>query len=71
MKKEELNYESAYYELKEIVQEIEKGDISVDTLSDKVKRAGFLIEFCQKKLRETESDVDKILKELNKEENSK
>ena len=42
-----LNYSDAYQELMEIVQEIENGDISVDVLSEKVKRASILLRFCK------------------------
>ena len=52
----------------EIVQEIENGDISVDVLSEKVKRASILLRFCKEKLKQTEVDVDQILKDLSEEE---
>ncbi len=63
-----LNYSDAYQELMEIVQEIENGDISVDVLSEKVKRASSLLRFCKEKLKQTEVDVDQILKDLSEEE---
>jgi len=63
-----LNYSDAYQELMEIVQEIENGDISVDVLSDKVKRASVLLRYCKEKLKQTEVDVDQILKDLSEEE---
>jgi exodeoxyribonuclease VII small subunit len=58
------NYTEAFEELQEIVSEIEGGDISVDELSNKVKRAAFLIKICKDKLTATEGDVNQILKEL-------
>ena len=58
------NYTEAYEELQEIVAEIEGGDISVDELSGKVKRAALLIKICKDKLSATEGDVNQILKEL-------
>ena len=61
----ELNYTKAFNELQEIVSEIEKGEISVDGLSEKVKRAALLIRICKTKLTNTEEDVNKILKELD------
>jgi exodeoxyribonuclease VII small subunit len=57
-------YTEAYEELQEIVSEIEKGEISVDKLSEKVKRAALLIRICKDKLTSTEGDVNQILKEL-------
>ena len=59
------NYELAFTELQKIVTEIEKGEISVDELSEKVKRAALLIKFCKTKLQTTEEDVNAILAELD------
>jgi exodeoxyribonuclease VII small subunit len=64
---ENMNYTDAYQELMDIVQEIENGDISVDVLSEKVKRASMLLRFCKEKLKQTEVDVDQILKDLSEE----
>jgi exodeoxyribonuclease VII small subunit len=61
----EPNYTEAFEELQEIVSLIEEGEISVDELSEKVKRAAKLIKICKTKLTNTEEDVDKILKELD------
>ncbi len=60
----EITYTAAFEELQLIVQEIEEGDISVDELSVKVKRAAQLIKICKSKLTSTEEDVNQILKEL-------
>ena len=60
----EPNYTEAYEELQSIVSEIEGGEISVDELSGKVKRAALLIKICKNKLTSTEEDVNSILKEL-------
>lgn len=62
----EPNYTEAFEELQEIVLEIEQGEISVDELSEKVKRAAVLIKICKAKLSNTEEDVARILKELEK-----
>jgi len=59
------NYKEAFEELQEIVTEIEQGEISVDELSQKVKRASRLISICKNKLATTEEDVNKILRELD------
>jgi exodeoxyribonuclease VII small subunit len=68
---EQINYTEAFEELKEIVTEIEQGEISVDELSEKVKRAALLIKICKSKLSTTEEDVNKILKELDSETKEK
>ncbi|MCE3296832.1 MAG: xseB [Crocinitomicaceae bacterium] len=61
---EELNYQAAFEELQQLVQDIENGEISVDELSVKVKRAAELIQLCKRKLTSTEEDVNEILREL-------
>lgn len=62
--KEPENYTTAYEELKKITEEIEHESVSVDVLSDKVKRASYLIEYCQNKLRVTEQEVFNIIKQM-------
>jgi exodeoxyribonuclease VII small subunit len=47
------------------VTEIEQGEISVDKLPIKVKRAIELTKICKLKLTTTEEDVNAILKELD------
>jgi len=61
---ENLTYESAYKELQQISQEIESESVSVDVLAEKVKRAAELISFCQAKLRNTETEVNNIIKQM-------
>ena len=63
-----MNYQDAYKELQEIVSEIEAGEIGIDEISQKVKRARELIEVCKAKLFQTEQDVDQILKNLEQPE---
>ena len=65
MSEKEVNYERAFKELQSIVSEIELGQITVDILSQKVKRAAELIAICKMKLSSTEEDVNQILKELD------
>ncbi len=60
-----INYTEAFQELQDIVAAMEEGDISLDNLSEKVKRAAVLIRICKDKLTTTEEDVHQILQELN------
>ncbi len=62
--KDKTSYTDAFDELQIIVNEIEEGEISVDELSEKVKRAAELIRICKTKLTSTEESVSQILKEL-------
>lgn len=68
--KKDLNYTQAFEELQTIISEMEEGEISVDTLSEKVKRATVLIKFCKDMLKSTEADVSQILKTLDEEQDS-
>lgn len=61
---DEINYNDAFKELQSIVSEIEQGEITVDELSEKVRRAALLIKVCKSKLTRTEEDVSQILKDL-------
>ena len=60
-----MTYAEAAAELEQIVTEIEEGDVSVDELSGKVKRAALLLRFCKEKLSGTEEEVKGILDELS------
>ena len=60
-----LTYEEAYNELKEIALEIETESVSVDVLAQRVKRASELIAFCQAKLKSTETEVNKIIAQMD------
>lgn len=62
---ENLSYEAAYKELKQIASEIENESVSVDVLAARVKRASELIGYCQGKLRATELEVNNIIKQMD------
>jgi exodeoxyribonuclease VII small subunit len=60
-----LTYELAYEELQQITIAIENETVTIDQLAVKLKRAADLISFCASRLRTTESEVAKILDQLN------
>lgn len=62
-----LTYDQAKDELEQIAADLENESISIDVLTEKIKRATFLVEFCQKKLKSTEAEVNKILKKWDQE----
>jgi exodeoxyribonuclease VII small subunit len=62
---ETMKYSEALEELQHLVEEIENGEISLDDLSVKVRRASELIRICRSKLSATEEDVKTILEELD------
>ena len=67
MSKSRFTYTSAITELEEIVKDIESGEIDVDVLTEKVKRASELIKFCKDRLRNTQKAVEKTLVDIEEE----
>ena len=63
-------YNEAITEIEEILQKIETGELDVDDLTDQVKRVAFLLETCKKKLKTTESEIQKVINGLEKDEES-
>jgi exodeoxyribonuclease VII small subunit len=59
-----LSYNEAIEEIEQIIAKIENDEFSIDELADKVKRISFLINYCKEKLRNTEEELDKILKKM-------
>ena len=64
MTKKTEGYTQAYNELQKILEAMDQGDVDVDELSEKVRRAAELIEFCQKRLRDTELQVKRVMQKL-------
>lgn len=67
MENKTIDYAASFEELQQIILEIETGEVSVDQLAVKVKRAAELIQLCKQKLTNTEMDVQQILKDLGEE----
>jgi len=61
-------YREALEEIEAIVEEIESESVDIDVLTDRVKRATFLIKLCKVKLKKTDDEVKKVLKEFEEEE---
>lgn len=60
-----MTYSTAKKELELIVASIESGELDVDVLADKVKRASELISFCKDKLSKTDKELQKILEDID------
>jgi len=60
-KKADFKYSEAVKEIENILNEIETGELEVDALAKKVKRAGELIKLCREKLHKTESELHQNL----------
>ncbi len=60
-----LTYTEAVAELEKILAELENGgEVNMELISEKVKRAAVLMDFCKKQLHELDTDLEKILSEL-------
>lgn len=64
MTRKTQSYKEAVAEVEEILSQIENEELEVDELTEKVKRATTLLKWCKDKLRETEEEVESILKDL-------
>ena len=65
MAKKEESYNEAIEKLRRIVAEIDKDELDVDLLSEKVKEASRLIKLCKAKLYKVDADVRNVLEELD------
>lgn len=65
MAKKEESYNEAIEKLRRIVAEIDKDELDVDLLSEKVKEASRLIKLCKEKLYKVDVDVRNVLEELD------
>ncbi|MDW8287065.1 MAG: exodeoxyribonuclease VII small subunit [Flammeovirgaceae bacterium] len=55
-----ISYEACLKELEALLEELEQQKITIDQLPDKVRRAYQLLEFCQKKLKLTEEELQQL-----------
>jgi len=65
MTDKKLTYNQAVSEIEDILQRMENEELDVDELSTKVKRVSELVRFCRDKLKNTEDEVEKVLKEMD------
>lgn len=64
MDEKKMSYAQVKEELEKIVSAMESGQLDVDALTEKVKRASELIAFCKEKLTKTDTQLQKILEEI-------
>lgn len=65
MAKKDKTYTEAIGELEKILEKIESGDLDVDILSEEIKKASALLKFCKDKLYKTDTEIKKILDNLD------
>lgn len=61
-KKTISSYAEAMAELETIMQALQNGQLDVDDMVKQVQRASELIAFCQKKLTQTQTSLQEVLK---------
>jgi exodeoxyribonuclease VII small subunit len=71
MSKTEISYRDAVREIEEIISKIESGELNVDQLTDKVKRASLLLEICRKKLKTVDEEISRIIEAMKEDTSSK
>lgn len=64
MAKGKITYKSAVAEIEQILELMEREELDVDEMSEKVKRVSELIRICRQKLLQTQEEVEKVLKEI-------
>ena len=62
---EKINYEQAIEELETIVSKMESGELNLDAITEKLKRAQKLIKLCKDRLTKTAEEKKKILSSDN------
>ncbi|HPI70134.1 MAG TPA: exodeoxyribonuclease VII small subunit [Tenuifilaceae bacterium] len=65
MPKKTITYSDAIAEIEEIIEKIENDELDLDLLAINVKRVAELINLCKAKLKATEDEVEKILKDFD------
>lgn len=60
MAKKEMTYAEAMAEIEAILAKFRTEEMSVDTLSEQVKRATELIALCKNRLAKAEQEVEKV-----------
>jgi len=67
MEEKTLSYSEAIAAIDEILEQIETGELDVDELAARVKRATELLKLCKSKLFNTTKEIEKVLKEMETE----
>lgn len=61
-----ISYTEAVAELEQILADLENNsEVNMDAISEKVKRAAVLMDICKKQLHEIDSELEKMLEQLD------
>ena len=61
---DDLSYDEAIKELKNILSTLQDETLSIDQLTDSIKRASELLESCNSRLISTEKEVNSVIQKL-------
>ncbi len=64
MSNDSIGYAEAIAELGAILDELERDDLDVDVLGERVRRASELIKLCRDRISHARADVDRIVADL-------
>lgn len=68
--KKDQKYADVLQDLQDMVERMDRGEISIDELSDTIKSAAEKIRFLRQRLKSTEAEINQILKDLEQEKDS-
>jgi exodeoxyribonuclease VII small subunit len=60
-----LTYPTAMAELEQILSELEREQVDVDRLADRVKRASELIAFCRERIGAAQLQIEQVVADLD------
>ncbi len=60
----EMSYDDAVNELQTILASLHEETLSIDRLTDSIKRASDLLESCNQRLVSTKEEVDSVIEKL-------
>ncbi len=69
MAKKKISYNQALNEIEEILYKIENEELDIDNLSENVLKATKLLKMCKQKLQETEKEIEKIIADIDTDDN--
>ena len=60
----DMNYDDSITELQKILSSLQNDELSIDELTNTIKRSTELLELCNSKLKSTEKEVNLVIKKL-------
>jgi exodeoxyribonuclease VII small subunit len=64
MAEKKFSFNAAMQEVEQILALLEKGDLDVDEMSEKVKRATELLQTCKQKLYQTDAEIKAVFEKV-------